>query len=170
MAENKLRVALLKNETEAQLQNTIQQNFAFADPLVQKRSDAYNASGLTILSDYTDDQIVFWNAALSNFETALSSETYPTERLAMLRTMAATTEGMRWDETERAKDPTITPANINITSCSIWNSLDLTAKLNVNLAKLNVLLNLASLQQGFEGDIFWAQFYEKVSLYLLEVI
>ncbi len=169
MTVNQQRVALLQNETEAQLQNTIEQNFAFASPLVQNRSDAYQANGLPILSNYTNDQEVFWTGALSGFEAALRSVSDPTKRLAMLRTMAALTESMRFDEIERAQDPTITPANITVTSCSFVDVIDLTAQLNFNLGKLTGLLGLASLQQGVEGNVYWTQFYQNVSYLYTEL-
>jgi hypothetical protein len=165
MAENQQRVALLKTEDMAQLQNTIQQNFAFANPLVQQRSNNYRNAGLTILANYTDAQLTYWKGALSEAEAQANQTTDPAKSLQIIRDFAANTESMRWDETERAKDPTITPANITVTSCSFLDSLGLQIELQANLVKMDAILTLAATQQKFSGDAYLAQFYSNVSYY-----
>ncbi len=167
MALNRQRVALLRNQTEGQLQATIQSNLAFAQPLVQNRNNSYSSSGLTILADYTNRQIVFWNKALNDLEARVNQTTDPGKRLEMLRAFAVNTESMRWDETERNKYPAITPANITITRCRPLNVINLILKLNVNLAELSGILTLAAAQQTFLMDEYLAQLYTEVSYLLL---
>jgi len=169
LALNRQRVALLWNQTEAQLQATIQANLAFVQPLVQNRSKSYSSNGLTILADYTNWQIFFWNRAYNDLEVRVNQITDPEKRLEMLRAFAVNTESMRWDETERAKYPAITPVNINIPHCRLDYATNLEMRLNAELAELSVVLTLAIAQQVFLKDEYLAQLYTEVS-YVLKIL
>jgi len=159
VAQLRQKIVGLKGLNETQLQQRILSNFNFSEPAVRNRVIAAKNLGLNVYSDLVAKNLDFWSQALKDLEEEVKGETDASKRLSLLLSMAGTSEGMVWDETDRINNPNITTSDVKVTD----SVLLLEAKLNANLVKLTGILGFVSVKKLAEQDYFWSDLYIRVS-------
>jgi len=147
---------LYLNETE--LMERMVSNYDFVYSAVLNRIRLAEKNVLNTYSNLLEKNLNFWKEALTIVEIAFAQELDPKNRLRLLLTAAAVTEGMVWDEKVRINYPEIT-SDVNVTDSSIIleiNFYDL-------IVKLNSLLDFVAIEKGKENNFYWAIFYPVVS-------
>ncbi len=126
--------------------------------MVQNRIDLADNYGLDLYSKILRKSLNFWIKAIEDLKEYVFKDPDLKNGLASLLTMAATTEGMVWDEKVRIKYTGIT-SEVKVTDSS--NNLE--TKFNESIVRMNSFLSLASIKKGKETNLFWYLFYPIVS-------
>jgi hypothetical protein len=152
----------LKKLSENKLKERIKTNFKFVKKAMQNRENLADSLGLEIYSKFLEQMIFTWNQWVVSVKYMASGVPDPKTRLELLLPLAATVEGLTWDENVRLKYPGITS---NVSAIESMEVLE--TKLQYSVPQLISILKLASIKKRTQKNFVWNRFYDEVNFPIL---